>query len=92
MVHSITFATTNQKDIEKLRSFGRRIGLNARINKAQKMKSSSPVKKGKKAGKPNGKKMAIYLEKIALGGATNEIKDPVAWQKELRKDRTLILK
>ena len=36
--------------------------------------------------------MADYLEKIAQGGAMNEIKDPVAWQKELRKDRMLIMK
>ncbi len=42
-----------------------------------------------KLKKPNGKKMAEALAKIAARGGIRAIKDPVKWQREIRKDRPL---
>lgn len=36
-----------------------------------------------------GKAMAEALEKLAQSGAFSDIEDPVAWQREIRKDRPL---
>ncbi len=36
-----------------------------------------------------GKRMASALEKLATSGAVADIKDPVAWQREMRQDRRL---
>ena len=38
---------------------------------------------------PRGVEMAEALEKLAEMGAFSEIEDPSAWQREIRKDRTL---
>lgn len=37
----------------------------------------------------SGKRMAEALEKLAARDATSRIEDPVAWQREIRRDRTL---
>ncbi len=37
----------------------------------------------------SGPEMAKILEKIAESGGIKEITDPVAWQKEIRRDRKL---
>ena len=42
-----------------------------------------------KPKKPNGKKMAEALGKIAARGGVASIKDPVKWQCEIRKDKPL---
>ena len=39
--------------------------------------------------KSDGKKMAEALAKIAARGGVKSIPDPVAWQREIRKDRPL---
>ena len=36
-----------------------------------------------------GQRMAKALERLAASNALADIKDPVAWQRELRKDRPL---
>ena len=41
-------------------------------------------------GEPNGKKIAKIMTEIAARGtAFRDIKDPAAWQREIRKDRVL---
>lgn len=47
------------------------------------------VKSKQKLKRPNGKKMAEALAKIAAKGGITSIKDPVKWQREIRKDRPL---
>lgn len=37
-----------------------------------------------------GRKMAQALEEIALSDPPAQIKDPVGWQRELRRDRSLV--
>ena len=40
---------------------------------------------------PNGKKVAEVMAEIAARGtAFRDIKDPIAWQREIRKDRPLL--
>ena len=36
-----------------------------------------------------GERMAVALEKLAEGGGVETIEDPVAWQRETRRDRAL---
>ena len=36
-----------------------------------------------------GDEMTAILEKLAKSGAVSEITDPVAWQRDLRRDRSL---
>lgn len=44
----------------------------------------------KQDGEPNGAKLARLMEEIARRGtAFQEITDPAAWQREIRKDRPL---
>jgi len=43
-----------------------------------------------KLKKPNGKKMAEALAKIAAKGGVKSIKDPDKWLREVRKDRPLL--
>ena len=38
---------------------------------------------------PNGAAAALIMEKMASRQALSEIKDPSAWQREIRKDRPL---
>ena len=38
---------------------------------------------------PNGAAMARIMEKMAARNALSEIKDPSAWQREIREDRPL---
>lgn len=38
---------------------------------------------------PNGAAMARIMERMAARRALSEIKDPSAWQREIRKDRPL---
>lgn len=48
------------------------------------------VSKPKTLEKPNGKKMAAALKALAAlpsGKGLRSIKDPVAWQRSIRKDR-----
>ncbi len=42
-----------------------------------------------KNSEPNGKKLVAILQKIADRGGIDSIKDPVKWQREIRKDRPL---
>lgn len=49
----------------------------------------SPVEPQPKPKRSNGKKMAAILRKIAETGGISSIKDPVKWQREIRKDRPL---
>lgn len=42
-----------------------------------------------KRSEPNGKRAMAILEKIADRGGIKSIVDPVAWQREIRKDRPL---
>ncbi len=39
--------------------------------------------------KHNGKRIATILQEIADNGGITSIKDPVAWQREQRKDRKI---
>lgn len=39
--------------------------------------------------KENGEKLAELFEKLAKSGTFADIDDPVAWQREIRKDRPL---
>jgi len=47
------------------------------------------VSESKALPRSNGKKMAEALRKIAELGGIKSIPDPVAWQREIRKDRPL---
>ena len=38
---------------------------------------------------PNGQQIAELMQKLAESYSLNEIKDPVAWQREVRQDRPL---
>ena len=42
-----------------------------------------------KNSEPNGKQAMAILQKIADRGGIQSILDPVAWQREIRKDRPL---
>ena len=41
------------------------------------------------SSEPNGVAMAKIMEKMAARNALSDIKDPSAWQREIRKDRPL---
>ena len=41
------------------------------------------------SSEPNGVAMAKIMEKMAARNALSEIKDPSAWQREIREDRPL---
>lgn len=43
----------------------------------------------KAANQPNGAAIAEIMERMAARGALSEIKDPVQWQRDIRKDRPL---
>ena len=42
-----------------------------------------------KPQRPNGRKMAAILQRMADRGGIASIEDPVKWQREIRKDRKL---
>ena len=46
-------------------------------------------KKRDSKDKENGKRLAELFEKLAELGTFSDIEDPVAWQREIRKDRPL---
>lgn len=82
--------------LEKYRAtiHGDRIEWDDEIPKS--LKNKKPIKVnvtlvsvGPKLKKSNGKKMAEILGKIAAAGGIPSIKDPVKWQREIRKDRPL---
>jgi len=60
------------------------LAKNATIEVDVTVVSKNPVLK-----KPDGKKMAAALEKIAASGGVDSIGDPLKWQRNIRKDRAL---
>ncbi len=73
-MNQITFKYSNQNDLMLLLLLAKRMGI-------------QPIKSINK--KPNGTKMAAALGKLAQINAFSTIKDPVKWQKQIRKDRKL---
>ena len=47
------------------------------------------ISKKARLKKPNGKKMAEALAKLAESGAAKKFGNPLKWQREVRKDRPL---
>lgn len=55
-----------------------------------KLKARQPAETVAHEEEPNGAKLARLMEQIAARGtAFSDIKDPAAWQREIRKDRPL---
>ena len=54
--------------------------------KTTKPKTNRPVV----VTEPSGAAAALIMEKMASRQALSEIKDPSAWQREIRKDRPLL--
>ncbi len=73
-MNQITFQYSNQNDLMLLLLLAKRIGI-------------QPVESINK--KPNGAKMAAALGKLAQINAFSTIKNPVEWQRQIRKDRKL---
>ncbi len=54
------------------------------------LKSKLPVNTVKsREGEPNGTKLAQLMEEASTKNLFSNIKDPAAWQREIRKDRPL---
>lgn len=75
---TITIKLPGSKDYKMIRELSTRLGW--LIIEHDKKKSV------------NGKKMVRSLEKLASLGGVKSIPDPVAWQREIRKDRKLPLR
>jgi hypothetical protein len=82
MSRIISFEVENEKDYKLLKMLTERIGI-----PTTELPANSTRKKPLK--KPNGNAMAAILEKIAIGGNMNSIKNPVDWQRKTRTDRKL---
>ena len=82
MSRIISFEVENEKDYKLLKMLTERIGIHS---------TELPAKSNKKKAlkKPNGNAMAAILEKIAIGGNMNSIKNPREWQRKTRTDRKL---
>ena len=76
----ITISGKDRKLLEQVETLAKRLGLE--INK--------PLKKEKTKKKPNGEELyKLMKEAASRGDLFKSIPDPVAWQKEQRKDRVL---
>ena len=49
----------------------------------------SKIKKSEQTEEPNGTKLAKLMSEASEKNLFSDIKDPVAWQREIRKDRPL---
>lgn len=72
----LTIEIHNEGEREKIKAFLEK--LDARIVEEQ----PTPEQ-------PNGKQVVALMEALAGSYSLSEIKDPVAWQREIRKDRPL---
>ena len=55
----------------------------------QQVEVSIVISEDKFKSKVDNKRAMAFIRKIAAGGGVSGIKDPVAWQREIRKDRPL---
>ena len=90
------FVTFNFQIIElmQITISGKAILLNKVMNYAEKLglkvKNQNPKSSELKAEIPNGKLLYEVIQKNLKKGGITSIKDPAAWQREIRNDRTLI--
>lgn len=79
----------NPKLLALLEELARQLGV--RINDAaDNSQRDKKLMEKNKGAKSNSKEAVKALKKLAALGTFNQIKDPVAWQRELRKDRPLL--
>lgn len=75
----ITISGKNRKHLNLVRKLAKELGLS--ISKT----SSSPQSQSQN----NGEKLYKLMEEMAASGGIKSIKDPVKWQREIRKDKPL---
>ena len=76
----ITISGKDKNLLKQVEAFAKRLGLN--INK--------PLEKEAAEKKPNGEELyKLMKEAASRGDLFKSIPDPVAWQREQRKDRVL---
>lgn len=79
-MHKIILKTEDEKDSKKIISLAYKLGV-------QVVKESSP----RKSRKRNSARALAHLKRIAVRGkVANLIRDPLKWQKELRKEKKLV--
>mgnify|MGYP000238264121 CR=1 FL=1 len=77
-MNKIILEIPNKKDMELLIAFAKRLNSIVIDKKSQQaLKKKSPV---------------YWLEQLANRGGIKSIKEPVEWQREVRKDRKLYLR
>ena len=76
----ITISGKDKNLLKQVEKLARRLGLN--ISKKEEVISMEDQK-------VKSEKLSMVMEEMATSGAFSSIKDPVAWQRENRKDKPL---
>lgn len=76
----ITIDVQNEEDKQLIQNLLKRLGIGS-VEEAPKTSETSISN--------NGKEVATLMQELAGRGGLSAIKDPVAWQKEIRTDRKL---
>lgn len=80
----ITISGEDSKSINEVRALAKRLGLSVE----ETTKNASVCKEEKRRSK-NEELLQLLKEAGSTGGLFQTIEDPVAWQREQRKDRVL---
>lgn len=75
----ITISGNDKKRLEQVKDLAKKLGLYITVSKADTNDSDQC----------NGEELYKLMEEMAASGAFQSIKDPVAWQWEVRKDKPL---
>lgn len=75
----ITISGKDKKSIQKVEALAKRLGLQVQ----------NPLSKEKEETKNNSEELYKLMEEMATSGGITSIKDPVKWQREVRKDKKL---
>lgn len=75
----ITISGKDKKSIQKVEALAKRLGLQVQ----------TPPSKEKEETKNNSEELYKLMEEMATSGGITSIKNPVKWQREVRKDKKL---
>lgn len=85
----ITISGKDRNHLKQVEDLAKKLGLDISSKKGSGTASREKNGKTREAKKETSEKLYQLMTEMAESGAFKSIKDPVAWQREQRKDRPL---
>ncbi len=80
----LTISGNDRKSLKLIRELAEKLGLH--VDRRHSDNSATDTKENNST---NSQKLIELMEEISADGGIHSIKDPITWQKEIRKDKPL---